>query len=1039
MAATDIESIPSSPFLPSTSVHDTKARWVHRELAPGQGVCHGGTLIEVSPTSVISHLQASGTQDCGTLDTIATIGFEDTVAFKQGLENREYKSLGASDREQDQENTLSRSRKPFSKWMRTLQKRATRRQGQLGWEESYAPYGVDADGPSSLTGGSLHHRYSSSVSSFGFVAAVKSASISIASASVMTRSRRNTLRSSRGHSRADRSSKASAAGARLSEDSYCSDRPTFLDPLVMERSLQRRRIIEELITTEESYIGDVRFLMNVYVTILASLPTLPAGLRSSINRNLTDIVELHEEILGELHRVVPDSEYTQPEVSSHVGQAEPGVRGHQRWRSLDAVPEDRDGISWLPGIPGMLADPQTAAEVAKIFSRKMNRFFIYEEYGAKYELMIKDVGSAHRTMPRWQSYQKGLEVLAASLGPANNQNDHARKSLTIGDLLVKPIQRVCKYPLLFAELLKYTSVVDCPYSHMEVENALIRLREATAEINRATDDAHVKSVLEKTWVLQDRLVFANQQLDAASKNRIRGFGHVQLCGVLHVCWQTKEGVSGQYMVALLYREWLCLATASRFDQIYTIQACIALNNIKVEELDNGRGLQCHTAPYSWKIVFICDHQLYELILSACTPKEEAEWRGRLSSQPVSENQDQLQPVLFSSLSLNMKSLGTVFGKPGTIARRISIHRATTVGPKTPLCQVILKNTSVVKDPPSSGRTINSQINRSQSLLTTNNRIPVLAPSRGERARLETLLSDVWTRDVLPFPGITARSRSEHLVRTSASSMMRKLSVTSIAGSFSKRSLSSASQQQQLLLKSCGEGASPVEEEAASGSTIPQIRDINMPISAVTMTTMTPPPAACTNSDLPKDEATRSRSLLSVIPDEVERRCAYSPSTCTAAADISYRRRDEGAENIVSGMVRRLERAWSDNNYNHSGSKELVMIGVVDEVAATLRNSSTTTSDSSMPSTTADAQTSCLDLTSPKSGMKGVEADKENVSSASVSGAAMKETVNKERCERSKTRLSSHSHVRGHKLSRGWSKVGVGHREGMVQSLRSLFR
>lgn len=42
---------------------------------------------------------------------------------------------------------------------------------------------------------------------------------------------------------------------------------------------------------------------------------------------------------------------------------------------------------------------------------------------------------------------------------------------------------------------------------MEVESALTRLREATAEINRATDDANVRATLEKTWLLQDRLVF----------------------------------------------------------------------------------------------------------------------------------------------------------------------------------------------------------------------------------------------------------------------------------------------------------------------------------------------------------------------------------------------------------------------------------------------------------------------------------------------------------------------------------------------------
>lgn len=167
---------------------------------------------------------------------------------------------------------------------------------------------------------------------------------------------------------------------------------------------------------------------------------------------------------------------------------------------------------------------------------------------------------------------------------------------------------------------------DCANSHMEVENTLIRLREATAEINRATDDTRMRSILEKTWVLQDRLVFANQvgpyagirpfpppnlwsslvvigsewsggyrdanvtqRLDASSKNRIRSFGHIKLCGTLHVCWATKNGVDGQYMVCLLYQDVLCIASAGKADQIYTIQAVINLESVKVEEVDDGRG------------------------------------------------------------------------------------------------------------------------------------------------------------------------------------------------------------------------------------------------------------------------------------------------------------------------------------------------------------------------------------------------------------------------------------------------------------------
>lgn len=104
----------------------------------------------------------------------------------------------------------------------------------------------------------------------------------------------------------------------------------------------------------------------------------------------------------------------------------------------------------------MVSDPQIAAEVAKAFSKKvsimqaktrssvhpayclqMNRFFIYKEYGAKYEMMIKDVASVNETMPEWETYQKGLEALASTLGSAKSNGDRTKKSLTIGDLLVK--------------------------------------------------------------------------------------------------------------------------------------------------------------------------------------------------------------------------------------------------------------------------------------------------------------------------------------------------------------------------------------------------------------------------------------------------------------------------------------------------------------------------------------------------------------------------------------------------------------------------
>lgn len=120
--------------------------------------------------------------------------------------------------------------------------------------------------------------------------------------------------------------------------------------------------------------------------------------------------------------------------------------------------------------------------------------------------------------------------------------------------------------------------------------------------------------------------------------------------------------------------------------------------------------------------------------------------------------------------------------------------------------MILRNTSLEKGIQAPA---NAVINRSQSLLATKGRVPVLAPSRGDRARLEALLSDVWTRDILPFPGMTVRARNEHLIRTSAHSMIRKLSVTSITSQFTKRSASLAS-----VARGGSEGESDGEEDMA---------------------------------------------------------------------------------------------------------------------------------------------------------------------------------------------------------------------------------
>lgn len=258
---------PNGNPLPLLSVSD--------EAQPLHHVLEDPTVIEeedLSSSPTVAVVDVGRPNQWNTLDTIHD--FQDAVAHHQALDssNYVYREATATPCEPPASKP-SKPNRPFQKWIKTLHKRAVRRQEAMGNEHASTSYYFNLDGAGSTAWGPGHHRQSSSTSSFGFVTAVKSASISLTSAStILTRSRRNTVRSSRGQSRTERSSRASLSGARLSEDSYCPERQLVADPAAIGRSLQRRRVLEELVNTEESYIGDVRFLMNVCRISIPSSP-----------------------------------------------------------------------------------------------------------------------------------------------------------------------------------------------------------------------------------------------------------------------------------------------------------------------------------------------------------------------------------------------------------------------------------------------------------------------------------------------------------------------------------------------------------------------------------------------------------------------------------------------------------------------------------------------------------------------------------------------------------------------------------------------
>jgi hypothetical protein len=230
---------------------------------------------------------------------------------------------------------------------------------------------------------------------------------------------------------------------------------------------------------------------------------------------------------------------------------------------------------------------------------------------------------------------------------------------------------------------------------------------------------------------------------------------------------------------------------------------LSLVNAIIDSAENGRGtykasrstalmaigLQCHTSQFTWKLIFHAEGREYEILLSACSEMEEESWKAQLRDRIGAETSDFANwgdsHDLFSMNFQDIKYLGHEFVPSANFSRTRSIKRSATVHEKSGTHQVIIKNTEALKYAnPSSFSVV-----RSQSHLSSNY-IPILTPRRDDRERLELALADVWTRESLKYPGMGPR-RGDNPIRASANSVMRRLSMASIASNFSKRSISHA--------------------------------------------------------------------------------------------------------------------------------------------------------------------------------------------------------------------------------------------------------
>ncbi|PYH94759.1 rho guanyl nucleotide exchange factor [Aspergillus ellipticus CBS 707.79] len=565
---------------------------------------------------------------------------------------------------------------------------------------------------------------------------VKTSTLSITSQSVM-RSRGTT------QSTTNRSIKSD------NRESLESIRPTLsssIDEEAQHRAIKRRRVLRELITTECDYVFGIKALADALFIF---------SVRPGIYHNVQQIRDTHEDFLAQIRKLTTISNIAGAEFDSlmphglykRLSAIDFGFKAFHhrslRSRNFRASVECR--------LKALAAETKEALQVAQEVENLAKSFTVYKVFCKNYGLLSEDVTLLHQLIPNWHIFDQGIEALSKSVASIERQTQDENKAMSLNDLLIKPVQRLCKYPLLLEELLKWTHIQDDPSAHDGIRQALETVRAAVSEINQVTENPISQALVDDTLSLQDMLDFSalNMVFDI-----YRQLGPLTLCGVLYIRYQTPQitKMIGRYMACIMFNHHLLLAKLNDDHRKLLPIACLYLSGMKIDSLSNYEGDRSRDCFFSWKMIFQHQDKSFELVINAESPCEEMKWKTEMvrSAAASTDMQKAVSATLkgYSFLTLELSPLADVAGQTSSLPRRPSMQELTTSQSQATSQDTVIKNTDLshrmlIPDPEDGEA---KRLERYSSCPAT--------PRKQDRIRLERAISSIYTKDLLPYAGMT---------------------------------------------------------------------------------------------------------------------------------------------------------------------------------------------------------------------------------------------------------------------------------------------
>lgn len=240
------------------------------------------------------------------------------------------------------------------------------------------------------------------------------------------------------------------------------ERPVEEDTAETKRLKKRRHLVKELVDTESTFLQDMMVVEDIYKATSTSIDSIREDDRKVLFGNCAEIVEFSKDFLAVL-KPAAASIYT--------------LQKSNRWNfkrgSFSTSHSTATDQSTTTGTEPPKEEQDRKTSIGAAFGRNMARMEkVYGEY-------LKNHDAANQRLSALQDKPK----VKVWLAECHNYAGDITQAWNLDSLLVKPTQRVLKYPLLISSLLENTPEDHPDYAaldsaHKELRAMSVRINES---------------------------------------------------------------------------------------------------------------------------------------------------------------------------------------------------------------------------------------------------------------------------------------------------------------------------------------------------------------------------------------------------------------------------------------------------------------------------------------------------------------------------------------------------------------------------------